>query len=57
MMRRCAETGFNKFAMCSYVHGAGQPFAEVGTMLTIQELATLPDGRMLVETIGYRRYG
>lgn len=63
MIRRAVESGGGKFGMMMY-NQRGEPQAELGpvqfkqygTLLQIQSLEMLPDGRSLIETVGLSRF-
>ncbi|KAL8728350.1 MAG: hypothetical protein Q9166_005493 [cf. Caloplaca sp. 2 TL-2023] len=63
MIRRAIETGEGKFGMVMY-NSTGVPqgdlgpvhFMQYGTLLQIQNVEMLPDGRSLIETIGISRF-
>ncbi|CAB4012930.1 LON peptidase N-terminal domain and RING finger 3-like [Paramuricea clavata] len=54
MIRRCIESGSRQFGMCA--PDPEQTFATVGTMLHINDVNFLPDGRSVVHTVGSRRF-
>ncbi|KAL5460339.1 hypothetical protein EMCRGX_G033784 [Ephydatia muelleri] len=54
MMRRCMQAKSCRFGMC-YPSSDGS-FVDYGTVLHITSLETTPDGRMLVTTVGERRF-
>jgi len=54
MMRRCMQSGLRQFGMCAYREDGG--YVDYGTMLIIRDLNTLPDGRLMVDCIGDRRF-
>ncbi|ORX36950.1 PUA-like domain-containing protein [Kockovaella imperatae] len=60
MIRRCIESSSPRFGMVLPSHGTGQPgtqgVMEYGTMLEIQSVQMLPDGRSMVETVGSYRF-
>jgi Lon protease-like protein len=61
MIRRCIESSSPRFGMLlpSRATGQGeglQGVMEYGTMLEIQSVQMLPDGRSMVETIGTHRF-
>ncbi|KAH0542833.1 hypothetical protein FGG08_002787 [Glutinoglossum americanum] len=63
MIRRAVESGSRKFGMLMY-NRSGEPqgdlgttqFMQYGTLLRIENIQTLPDGRSLIETIGISRF-
>ena len=63
MIRRAMESGDRKFGMMMY-NSRGEPqgdlgqvqFKEYGTLLQIQNLEMMPDGRSLIETVGISRF-
>uniref|UniRef100_A0A8C6SFU8 LON peptidase N-terminal domain and ring finger 3 n=1 Tax=Neogobius melanostomus TaxID=47308 RepID=A0A8C6SFU8_9GOBI len=54
MIRRCRETGTNRFGMCLGDQRKG--FADYGCLLEIREVKFFSDGRSVVETVGRRRF-
>ncbi|WVQ73103.1 hypothetical protein IAR50_002667 [Cryptococcus sp. DSM 104548] len=60
MIRRCIESGSPRFGMVLPARGTGpdnlQGVMEYGTMLEIQSVQMLPDGRSIVETVGTHRF-
>uniref|UniRef100_A0A7M5WWT2 LON peptidase N-terminal domain and RING finger protein 3 n=1 Tax=Clytia hemisphaerica TaxID=252671 RepID=A0A7M5WWT2_9CNID len=54
MMRRCLDSPQRSFGMCIYDEANG--FKEYGVMLEMQDHQLLDDGRMLVNSIGGRRF-
>lgn len=54
MIRRCRETGTNRFGMCLGDQRKG--FADYGCLLEIRDVKFFSDGRSVVETIGRRRF-
>lgn len=54
MVRRCMESGTRQFGMC--VPEGQNGFATVGTMLEINNVEFLPDGRSIVHTVGGSRF-
>jgi Lon protease-like protein len=63
MIRRSLESGDRKFGMIMYNRTgrpqAGSPstqFMQYGTLLHIERIEMLPDGRSLIETIGVSRF-
>ena len=60
MIRRCIESSSPRFGMVLPARGTGasgiQGVMECGTMLEIQSVQMLPDGRSLVETVGTHRF-
>jgi Lon protease-like protein len=63
MIRRAVESGSRKFGMVMY-NRSGEPqgdlgatqFMQYGTLLRIENVQTLPDGRSLIETTGISRF-
>lgn len=56
MLRRCVKSEVRQFGMCV---GSGDPnkeFADYGTMLNVQTVNFLPDGRSIVHTVGGQRF-
>lgn len=54
MIRRCIENGSRKFGM---VRGTSDTsYADIGTLLLIEDVKYLPDGRSLITTIGSKRF-
>ncbi|WVO12656.1 hypothetical protein L204_100261 [Cryptococcus depauperatus] len=60
MIRRCIESNSPRFGMILPARGAGlqsiSRVMEYGTMLEIQSVQMLPDGRSIVETVGTHRF-
>ncbi|WRT66099.1 uncharacterized protein IL334_003052 [Kwoniella shivajii] len=60
MIRRCIESPSPRFGMLLPARGVGAPqlqgVMEYGTMLEIQSVQMLPDGRSMVETVGTHRF-
>ncbi|ODO05317.1 hypothetical protein L198_02009 [Cryptococcus wingfieldii CBS 7118] len=60
MIRRCIEWGSPRFGMVLPARGTGpenlQGVMEYGTMLEIQSVQMLRDGRSIVETVGTHRF-
>ncbi|WVR07304.1 hypothetical protein IAU60_004345 [Kwoniella sp. DSM 27419] len=60
MIRRCIESPSPRFGMILPARAAGDPqlqgVSEYGTMLEIQSVQMLPDGRSMVETVGLHRF-
>ena len=56
MLRRCMESGSRQFGMCVGNEDPEKNFADYGTMLNVQSLNYLPDGRSIVQTEGGRRF-
>ncbi|KAK8858937.1 hypothetical protein IAR55_003168 [Kwoniella newhampshirensis] len=60
MIRRCIESSSPRFGMVLPARGTGAPnlqgLMEYGTMLEIQSVQMLPDGRSMVETVGIHRF-
>ncbi|WWD17561.1 hypothetical protein CI109_102002 [Kwoniella shandongensis] len=60
MIRRCIESTNPRFGMVLPARGTGAPtlqgVMEYGTMLEIQSVQMLPDGRSMVETVGIHRF-
>ncbi|WVQ99150.1 hypothetical protein IAU59_006282 [Kwoniella sp. CBS 9459] len=60
MIRRCIESTSPRFGMVLPARGTGAPqlqgVMEYGTMLEIQSVQMLPDGRSMVETVGIHRF-
>ena len=60
MIRRCIESSSPRFGMVLPSRGTGAPgtngVMEYGTMLEIQSVQMLPDGRSMVETVGSYRF-
>ena len=54
MIRRCLESGSRQFGMC--LQDPEHGFSSVGTMLYINDVNFLPDGRSIVHTVGSRRF-
>ncbi|KAK7921843.1 hypothetical protein WMY93_008745 [Mugilogobius chulae] len=54
MIRRCMETGTNRFGMCLEDRLKG--FADFGCLLEIRDVKFFSDGRSVVDTIGRRRF-
>ncbi|ORY23131.1 PUA-like domain-containing protein [Naematelia encephala] len=59
MIRRCIESSSPRFGMVLPSRAAAEPGSgvmEYGTMLEIQSVQMLPDGRSMVETVGTHRF-
>ena len=56
MLRRCLESGSRQFGMCLNSEDPEKSFADYGTMLNVQMVNFLPDGRSVVHTVGGRRF-
>ena len=60
MIRRCIESSSPRFGMLLPARASGasnaQGVSEYGTMLEIQSVQMLPDGRSMVETVGTHRF-
>ncbi|XP_035281309.1 LON peptidase N-terminal domain and RING finger protein 1-like [Anguilla anguilla] len=54
MIRRCVETGTKHFGMC--VSDPQKGFADYGCMLQIRSTHVFPDGRSVVDTVGWKRF-
>ncbi|KAJ0002629.1 hypothetical protein NQD34_007778 [Periophthalmus magnuspinnatus] len=54
MIRRCMETGTNRFGMC--IGDQFKGFADFGCLLEIRDVNFFSDGRSVVDTIGRRRF-
>ena len=54
MIRRCLDSGSRQFGMC--VSDPEHGFASAGTMLFINNVNFLPDGRSVIHTVGTRRF-
>lgn len=58
MIRRCIESSSPRFGMVLPARGdrGMGGISEYGTMLEIQSVQMLPDGRSMVETVGSHRF-
>lgn len=56
MLRRCVNSGSKQFGMCVKGDDPNKNFADYGTMLNIQTVHFLPDGRSIVHTVGGQRF-
>lgn len=56
MLRRCVNSGAKQFGMCVGSDDPNKEFADYGTMLNVQTVNFLPDGRSIVHTVGGRRF-
>ncbi|KAI8890423.1 LON-domain-containing protein, partial [Backusella circina FSU 941] len=59
MLRRIMESGRRRFAMCLARRKKSEtedPFHEYGTILEINQIQTLQDGRSIVEAVGSHRF-
>lgn len=56
MIRRCAELGSRMFGMCAETEDPDKRFADYGTMLYIDSMNLLPDGRSIIHTTAKRRF-
>lgn len=56
MLRRCLESGSKQFGMCLASEDPNKNFVDYGTMLNVQAVNYLPDGRSIVHTVGGRRF-
>lgn len=56
MLRRCMESGSKQFGMCVESEDPSKGFADYGTILNVQTVNFLPDGRSIVHTVGGRRF-
>ncbi|XP_072318044.1 LON peptidase N-terminal domain and RING finger protein 3-like [Eucyclogobius newberryi] len=54
MIRRCMETGTNRFGMC--LEDKLKGFADFGCLLEIRDVKFFSDGRSVVNTVGMRRF-
>lgn len=54
MIRRCLDSGSRQFGMC--IPDAEHGFASAGTMLFINDVNFMPDGRSIIHTVGTRRF-
>ena len=54
MIRKSYELGTGMFGMCAYDPDFG--FSEYGTMLSIDKMELLPDGRSIIQTTATRRF-
>ncbi|KAM6952240.1 LON peptidase N-terminal domain and RING finger protein 3-like [Lycodopsis pacificus] len=54
MIRRCMETGTNRFGMC--LADSRKGVADYGCLLEIRDVKFFSDGRSVVNTIGIRRF-
>lgn len=55
MIRRCIESSSPRFGMLMPSRGS-DGVGDYGTMLEIQSVQMLPDGRSMVETVGTQRF-
>ncbi|KAL5012931.1 hypothetical protein ScPMuIL_011482 [Solemya velum] len=55
MIRQCIESGTRQFGMC-VAFSSEENCSNIGCMLEIRDLQSLPDGRSLVDTVGGRRF-
>jgi Lon protease-like protein len=55
MIRRCIESSSPRFGMLMPTRGS-DGVGDYGTMLEIQSVQMLPDGRSMVETVGTQRF-
>lgn len=56
MLRQCVKSGTRQFGMCVGSDEQNKDFADYGTMLNVQTVNFLPDGRSIVHTVGERRF-
>ncbi|XP_071962427.1 LON peptidase N-terminal domain and RING finger protein 1-like [Antedon mediterranea] len=54
MIRQCMECGTKQFGMC--VPSEENSFSDIGCMLKVLEVETLPNGRSAIRTVGSRRF-
>lgn len=54
MIRRCVELGSRMFGMCA--SDPDKEFSDYGTMLYIERMDILPDGRSIIQTTARRRF-
>ncbi|KAJ8383134.1 hypothetical protein SKAU_G00039120 [Synaphobranchus kaupii] len=54
MIRRCMESGTKRFGMC--ISDPQKGFADYGCMLQIRSMHFFPDGRSVVDTVGWKRF-
>ncbi|KAJ8262324.1 hypothetical protein GJAV_G00165160 [Gymnothorax javanicus] len=54
MIRRCMENGSRRFGMC--ISDPEKGFADFGCMLQIRSRHVFPDGRSVVDTVGWKRF-
>ena len=56
MTRQCIELGTRMFGICPPDDNADKEFADFGTMVHIEKLNVLPDGRSIIQTKAGRRF-
>ncbi|KAJ8416494.1 hypothetical protein AAFF_G00357820 [Aldrovandia affinis] len=54
MIRRCMDTGTKRFGMC--ITDPQKGFVDFGCTLQIRSVHYLPDGRSVVDTLGWKRF-
>jgi hypothetical protein len=56
MIRRCMESGSERFGMCCYIQDNDHNYGEYGTLLHVKGVQYFPDGRSIVNTVGESRF-
>lgn len=56
MIRQCVELGSRMFGMCANTDEPNKSYADYGTMLHIDNINVLPDGRSIIHTTAGRRF-
>lgn len=56
MIRHCVELGSRMFGMCANTDDPDKSYADYGTMLHIDKINFLPDGRSIIYTTAGRRF-
>lgn len=56
MIRQCVELGSRMFGMCVNTDDPNKRYADYGTMLHIDNINILPDGRSIIHTTAGRRF-
>lgn len=56
MIRQCVELGSRMFGMCVSTDDPDKKYADYGTMLHIDNIDVLPDGRSIIHTTAGRRF-
>ena len=56
MIRQCVELGSRMFGMCANTDDPNKSYADYGTMLYIDNINVMPDGRSIIHTTAVRRF-
>lgn len=56
MIRQCVELGSRMFGMCAITDDPNNSYEDYGTILHIDDINVLPDGRSIIHTTAVRRF-